>query len=93
LSTIYCCFEMQSLMKRWPELVVQTLAAVNVRGWSFPAGGSPFAGGSPSAGRNPFAGGSTVAGVRGSVAEMRGGEGKEMCCHVGVPTIILILLS
>jgi hypothetical protein len=85
--TIYCCFEMQSLMKRWPELLVQTLAAVNVCGWSFPAGGSP------SAGRNHFAGGSMVAGVRGSVAEMIGGERKEMCCHVGVPTIILILLS
>ena len=50
VSSRYCCFKLRSVTKRQPELVVQTLATINICRWSFPAGGSLSAGGSPSAG-------------------------------------------
>ena len=64
------------MTKRRPELVVQTLAAINVRRWSFPAVGSfsavggLSAGGSPSFGGTPSAGGSTVGSTFGFVSEL-----------------------
>jgi hypothetical protein len=39
-SSVYRCFDMRSVTKRQPELVVQTLPVVNVCWWGFPAGGS-----------------------------------------------------
>jgi len=49
-------FETRSVLKRRPELVLQTLASVNVRWWSFPAG-SLTAGGSSTADASLYAGG------------------------------------
>ena len=40
VSIRYHCFVTQSVTRRRPELVAQTLAAVNVRWWSFSPGGS-----------------------------------------------------
>ena len=40
VCTRYCCFNLHSVMKRRAEMMVQTLAAVNTRFCSFPAGGS-----------------------------------------------------
>jgi hypothetical protein len=57
VSTRYRCFDVRSVTKRRPELVVQRLADVNVRMWSFPAGEFLPACGSPSAGVSLFVGG------------------------------------
>jgi len=47
--TRYRCFDMWSVVKRRPELVVQTLAAIHARCWSFHVGRSMSGGVSSSA--------------------------------------------
>ena len=85
VSTMYWCLEMQSMRKRRPELVVQTLATINVRWRSFPAGGSPTDRGVS------YTGGSTVGRIFGPGPRNSNGtsgfrgmpNGSRRCCGCG----------
>ena len=68
------------MTKRRLELVVQTLAAINVRWRSSPAGGNPSVGGSLSAHEVSSAGGSTVGCIFG--LGPRNSNGTSRCCRV-----------